>query len=368
MEGWRLCVAAAPGMGALEATLGEGAREHEPHLCQGSRDSRLLGSLLGADRHALTFPWGIRQVAESTQYIYGVLSAEVAAVIEGFTPRLVSSEAARFAKEVTAAARPESVKRARAFLFCTSRLAAYGQQVGLALTPEALVCHSVIERMCTPGVVLMSAPTRRTVRTNLRAVVRQVAPRTASPAPLSRERSKWPYSQEQIAGYLSLADAQPTRRRQMRAGALVCLGAGAGLMGSDLRGVRGSDVARRFGAVVVSVAGRRPRVVPVRARFAERLLSAADFAKEGLLIGGVDPDRNNVTTKLTASLAGGADLERIDIGRLRATWLCEVAGAIGLKAFMDAAGVTCSQRLGDLVARLEPVGEAEAVVMLGGRR
>ena len=74
-----------------------------------------------------------------------------------------------------------------------------------------------------------------------------------------------------------------------------------------------------------------------------------------------------MTTRLTASLAGGADLARLDISRLRATWLCEVAETIGLKAFMDAAGVTCSQRLGDLVARLEPAEEAEAVALLGGR-
>jgi hypothetical protein len=33
---------------------------------------------------------------------------------------------------------------------------------------------------------------------------------------------------------------------------------------------------------------------------------------------------------------------------------------------MHAAGITCSQRLGDLLAALEPAGEAEAVRLLGG--
>jgi hypothetical protein len=33
---------------------------------------------------------------------------------------------------------------------------------------------------------------------------------------------------------------------------------------------------------------------------------------------------------------------------------------------MAAAGISCSQRLGDLVAGLEPGGEAEAVRLLGG--
>jgi integrase len=81
--------------------------------------------------------------------------------------------------------------------------------------------------------------------------------------PLSRERAKAPYSAAEIAGFLALADAQPTAGRRMRAAGLVCLGAGGGLIGADLRKVRGSDVLRRSGGVIVQVTGRRPRVVPV---------------------------------------------------------------------------------------------------------
>jgi len=35
---------------------------------------------------------------------------------------------------------------------------------------------------------------------------------------------------------------------------------------------------------------------------------------------------------------------------------------------MHAAGITCSQRLGDLIAALEPAGEASAVRLLGAAR
>ncbi|MDA8074811.1 MAG: hypothetical protein M0Z40_06210 [Actinomycetota bacterium] len=86
------------------------------------------------------------------------------------------------------------------------------------------------------------------------------------------------------------------------------------------------------------------------------------------MIGGTSPARRNVTTPLTSSLAGGTDLPRIEIARLRATWLCEVAGAIGLRAFMDAAGIACSQRLGDLVALLPRPDEAHTVALLSGIR
>jgi integrase len=292
----------------------------------------------------------------------------VAQVIEGFTPRLVSSEAAAFAKEVTAGAHPGSANRAKAFLFAASALGAFCQSVGLALDPSAVLSPSVIERCCHPQVTTMSPATRRTVRSNLRAIARRLDP-APPPVLLSRERAKAPYTPEEIASYLALADTQPTEARRRAASALICLGAGAGLVGADMKGVRGTDVVCRSGGVVVCVReGRRPRSVPVLARYGDRLTAAAAWGRGRLLIGGTSPSRRNVTTPLTSSLSGGADLPRIEIARLRATWLCEVAGAIGLRGFMEAAGITCSQRLGDLVATLEVPGEEEAVALLGGTR
>ena len=61
-------------------------------------------------------------------------------------------------------------------------------------------------------------------------------------------------------------------------------------------------------------------------------------------------------------------LPRLDTSRLRATWLAEAAELLGLATFMHAAGISCSQRLGDLVAGLAPAGEAEAVRLLGAAR
>ena len=84
--------------------------------------------------------------------------------------------------------------------------------------------------------------------------------------------------------------------------------------------------------------------------------------------GGTDPGRRNITTPLTRSLSGGAGLPRLEGSRLRATWLAEVAELIGLATFMHAAGITCSQRLGDLLAGLEPAAEAGAVRLLGAAR
>ena len=210
---------------------------------------------------------------------------------------------------------------------------------------------------------------RRSLRTNLRFLARRVVPALApADAPLPRERAKAPYSPAQIDGYLALAGAQPTVARRMRAAGLVCLGAGAGLAGADLRAVRGSDIACRSGGVIVAARSRRPRVVPVLARYHQPLQAAAEFAGTGLVTGGYDPARKNVTTPLIRSLSGGTGLPRLETSRLRSTWLAECAQLLGLATFMHAAGITCSQRLGDLLATLQPGTEAEAVALLGGQR
>ena len=104
------------------------------------------------------------------------------------------------------------------------------------------------------------------------------------------------------------------------------------------------------------------------ARYHEPLLAAARFAGAGLVRGGADPGRRNLTNPLITALDGGAGLPRLDTSRLRATWLRDCAEQLGLATFMHAAGITCSQRLGDLVAGLEPAGEAEAVRLLGAVR
>ena len=280
----------------------------------------------------------------------------------------MSAEAAAFARDVITAAGPQGRERAKNLLQSAGKLADYGASLGLDLAPAVVLHPSVAERFtrCAPG---LSPVARRTLRTNLRFIGRRVVPHLyPADLPLPRERSKQPYSPAEISGYLARADAQPTAGRRMRAAGLVCLGAGAGLIRGDLRDARGADVSARSGGVVVTVRGARPRTVPVLARYHARLLAAARFAGTGLICGGADPGRRNLTHPLVIALDGGGGLPRLDTSRLRATWLAEAAELLGLATFMRAAGISCSQRLGDLVAGLEPAGEAEAVRLLGAAR
>ncbi len=296
------------------------------------------------------------------------MAADVAAYVACWQPASVPPQAARFARSAVELAEPPARARANALLWAASRLAAWAVPLGLQPVPEVLLHPSVIERFAAsaPG---LSGSARRTLRTNLRFLARQVVPALApADAALPRERAKAPYSPVEIDGYLALADAQPTVLRRMRAAGLVCLGAGAGLAGADLRGVRGSDVACRSGGVVVDVRGARPRVVPVLSRYHDILLASAEFAGSGLVTGGTSAVRKNITTPLIRSLAGGTGLPRLEAGRLRATWLADCARLLGLATFMHAAGITCSQRLGDLLATLDPADEATAVALPGATR
>jgi len=280
----------------------------------------------------------------------------------------VPPPAAAFARDVVMQAGPAGRERAKNLLWAAGKLADYAIPLGLEPVPEVLLHPSTAERFtrCAPG---LSGAARRTLRTNLRYIGRRVVPQFyPADLPLPRDRAKQPYSPAEVAGFLALAAAQPTAERRARAAGLVCLGAGAGLIRADLRDVRGSDVARRSGGVVVTVRGARARTVPVLARYHGPLLAAACFAGDGLVCGGAENGRRNLTGRLTASLDGGGGLPRLDTSRLRATWLAGCGELLGLATFMQAAGISCSQRLGDLVAGLQPGSEEEAVRLLGTAR
>jgi hypothetical protein len=210
---------------------------------------------------------------------------EVAAYIGRWRPSSVSPEAAAFARDVIKAVAPAGRERAKNLLWA----AGYAASTGLELVPGVVLHPSTAERFtrCAPG---LSGAARRTLRTNLRFIGRRVVPQLyPGDLPLPRDRARAPCSPAQVAGFLALADAQPTMERRMRAAGLVCL-----------------------------------------------------------------------TSRLVAALDGGGGLPRLDTSRLRATWLADCGELLGLAAFMHAAGISCSQRLGDLVAGLEPAGKAAA--------
>ena len=342
-----------------------------------------FGLMSGGDTHGPRLAY-IPHLSHITLYAYSVTapgrrapspapvpasSRRAAELIAGYRPPSLSEEAAAFARQAAAACAPQNPARAKALLFACGKLGAFASAAGLELDPQVCLHPSVIERFILIGGRDLSAPTRRTLRTNLRYAARLAGPQPGPPpVALPRERSKAPYSAAEIAGYLALADAQPTLARRMRCGALICLGAGAGLAGADLRGAAAAISPAGPAASWSRSAAARPGWYRSHPATTTCCSPRRAFAGTRLITGGRDPGRRNVTTPLIRSLAGGTGLPRLDTSRLRATWLAGCAGRLGLATFMAAAGITCSQRPGDLIAGLHPAGEAQAVTLLGGTR
>lgn len=289
------------------------------------------------------------------------------ALICAYRPPALSEAAATFARSLVREVHPQSEARAKALLFAAGRLAAFAESLGLELRAQELLCEAMIERLTIRACRSLSPASVRTIRSNLRALARALEAHP-EPAPLAlpRERAKDPYCDAEIEGYLRLALAQSTVARRMRCAALICLGAGAGIVSGELRHISGENVLWRSGGLVVEVPGKRARTVPVLGRFGPALTAAARFAGERLICGGSDPARRNITDALSGALCADPSLPRLEAGRLRSTWLHECAQMIGLQAFMAAAGLRCSQRLGDIAASLPAIDEAQMVRLLGG--
>src|SRR5579872_1558826 len=145
-----------------------------------------------------------------------VHEAVVAEAVARYTPVGVPPEAARFARATVAAAGPATVARAKAWLYAAGRVASFAVSVGLQLEPEVVLSAAVIERFVLQLGPAVPVSTRRTVRSALRTLSKRANP-APPPTFVSRDRVKKPYGPGEIAGFLRLADAQPTPARRMKA-------------------------------------------------------------------------------------------------------------------------------------------------------
>ena len=293
--------------------------------------------------------------------VNGSTVEEVAAVITAYHPRSMPEAAGAFARTVVALVDPASPARAKALLWCCARLATFGASAGLGLDPAVLLHPSVIERFVDRRAEKSRGPPgARCVPT----CVTWLPGRRCAPAGRAgRERAKTPYSQGDIAAYLALADAQPTVARRMRAVGLICLGpvrADRRRPSSRPRHRRAAPPRRGRGdgerAAPPGGAGPGPLPPPPAA--------AAGFAGDGYLIGGRHPA---VTTSPTGwwrrwPAAPTCPASTPDCGPPGwPRW----PPSLGLPALFAAAGITCSQHLGDIVAALAVPAEADLVRLLG---
>lgn len=247
------------------------------------------------------------------------------------------------------------------------------------LVADALLDEETIQRFVADDGVARRASHRS--RVALASAVRRF--RRAYPALFPTRRTGAPEAPElppleDWAFDLAMAEVPAFRNPETRLNlrALLVLGRSAGLDGSEMCHVTGTDVVSEPGAgtwVRVRRSGRE-REVPVLARFADLAEDLAHARGERCLIANVlapcDPSQpGSLAKQLTRSLARHGHDVRLSPERLRKAWLVEqVAANVPIPTFLAAAGLTSLRTLESLLpwAPQPPSSKAHLAYELGG--
>ncbi|WP_207455518.1 tyrosine-type recombinase/integrase [Herbiconiux sp. SYSU D00978] len=236
-----------------------------------------------------------------------------------------------------------------------SRLAAWAKKHDLALEHAVLFDAVTIERFVAEGLTQYapaSRGNRRSMLLRMSEVLLGEQARTRLVAlPASSPSS--PYTHEELKQLRLWARTKGHEKSD--ANVLLALGLGAGLSASEITAARAEDIHDDGGSVLIEVRGGRPRRVPVREEWTERL-SEARKHREGdqflFVPGRTGAGKNLITNWLARSSDKGL---RPHSQRMRGTWIVthlrEGAPAIGL---MKYAGVASLEAL----TRWVPAAEA----------
>lgn len=284
------------------------------------------------------------------------LSPEVAQAMAEYIPKLASAtlwaDHGELVLSRVRALSPQGVESTRRLLSAGAGLLAYADKNHIPLQADVLFSDEVIERYVAAGVKGRTG-TRATVRSRLRRLKNANAP--ACTPSISYRRVQPPYTRDELAGLWRMVSNQPTSERTRRLQALYCLGLAAGCDSTDLRHVYGTSVRTTGDLVVVDIGGRRPRTVPVLADVGETLIGLAEEAGQGLLIGG-NPNNIQMVNALVGSATGGEDLPRLNVSRLRHSWMVALMSArIPLSHLASLAGISTLRVFEDLLPYCAPL-------------
>ena len=147
-------------------------------------------------------------------------------------------------------------------------LGRFAEARGVPAGREFLLDYDVIEAFCVTGLHGRASCTRGTYRSALyRLAESACGPPGQRATPFPGAKAPPPYSPAERA---ALAAAQRDPAARASALALVVFGIGAGLRPGELVALRGDDISRHGGQVIVQVSGPAARAVPVTADYAGR--------------------------------------------------------------------------------------------------
>jgi integrase len=234
---------------------------------------------------------------------------------------------------------------------------------GVPASAEFLVDYDVIEAFCVHGLRGRASATRGTYRSVLYRLAEpaRVGPGTRG-TPLAGAKAPPPYSGQERAELAALARAQRDPASRASALAMVVFGVGAGLRPGELAALRGADLARRGGQIVVRVTGGpAPRTVPVAARYADRAVELAKRAGDGFVFrpGPADRGYKNFVNGFARRLAAGPGAPRPSMSRARSSFICDhLAAGTPIPALLAIAGIAEAESLARHARHVEGVGGA----------
>jgi integrase len=259
---------------------------------------------------------------------------------------------------------PREVGRARSVL---ALLAGFAAGQGIAASPQWLLDYDVIEAFCVRGCAGRASSTCGTYRSVLYQLAGQVrGPPGGRATPFAGAKAPAPYSPAERAGLAAAARAQQDAGKRSSALAMVVSGIGAGLRPAELASLRGSDVTRRGGRVVVQVTGGpAPRIVPVASRYAARAVVLARRAGDGFIFrpGPADRGYKNFVSDLTASLARDLDAPRLLVSRCRSSFICDhLAAGTSLHGLLAITGIAEAESLARYARHVPQVSASKAAL------
>ena len=296
------------------------------------------------------------------------------AYIDAYVPRTVAFTTWSAVEAETKAVLLRVSNSLSAAKVMSSHVAAYAgwlREEGLGVGVQVLADLETIERYIQVGMKESAESTRATRRAVLRRVAGRLDPLPIpAPRPISYRRVRPAYPAWQTSRFLELARNQPTSGRRQSCLAILALGLGCGLDGRDMAWVCAPDVTASTGGTVqvVVAGGSRPRTVTALAGYAPLLTECAETAGTGLLIGGEESARHNVTSVALTRMISDPTLPVLVASRLRSTWLlAHLNLRTPLAVLLPAAGLATARPLEDLLADVEPIDAAEAARLLHGR-
>lgn len=241
---------------------------------------------------------------------------------------------------------PREVRRVRSVLALLARFAA-GQ--GVPAAPEQLLDYDVVEAFCVRGCAGRASSTCGTYRSVLYRFAGQVHGEPGQrPTRFAGARAPAPYSAAERAALAAAARAQRDPAKRFSALAMVVFGVGAGLRPGELAALRGREVTRRGGRVVVHVTAGPGRVVPVASCYAGRAAELAGRAGDGFIFrpGPADRTYKNFVNGFARCLARDPDGPGLSMSRARSSFICDhLAAGMPLRTLLAVAGITEAESL-----------------------